>query len=90
MAPQDPYAAGMEGSNPDRVGKIHHVRHTILHFLCGFVGEGDGHDVVRRDALFFNQISNPVREYAGFPRAGARKNEKRPFSMKDRLSLLIV
>ena len=46
---------------------------ALCHFLCGFVGEGDGEDVIRADAALFNQVRDAMSDDAGFAAAGARR-----------------
>ena len=49
------------------------------HLAGGLVGEGDGENGVRRDALFADQPRDAAGDDAGFARAGAGKDQQRAF-----------
>ncbi len=48
---------------------------TRAHLLGGFVGEGDGEDVVGVHAQFANDVGDAMGEHARFAGAGARQNK---------------
>jgi len=69
----------MERGKPWPVGRDagakKEVLNTRLHFLGGFVSEGDGEHIFRGDA-FRNEIRHAKGDGAGFAGTGAGKNEE--------------
>ncbi len=53
----------------------------------GFVGERGAQDVARHDSQVVDQVGEPFRERAGFPRARSRDNAHEPLGRRDRLHL---
>ena len=64
--------------------RSHELHHTLPHFRCRLVGEGDGHDLPRRRIIRGEQMRNAPSEYPGLagPRAG--DDQQRPTSMFNR------
>ena len=62
---------------------------TLLHLSRGFVGEGEGHDTSRRNALL-QEVGDAVSEDAGLTRSGAGHDERRPFRTGHGLPLSII
>ena len=60
---------------------------AFLHFAGGLVGEGDGEDVGRCDALG-KQMGDTKRDDAGLAGAGPGKNQHRAIQRFDGLALL--
>ena len=50
----------------------------LLHLVGGLVGERDGQDLERRDALAPDQVGDAVGEHPGLARARAGDDQQRP------------
>ena len=66
------------------------VKKTLLHFFCGFIGEGDGKDVFGQDVHIMNQPRDMMGESFSFTTAGAREDEDRPLGGFDRAELFRI
>ena len=75
---------------PARILFAQHLAHPLLHFLGGFVGEGNCGDVVRRIARFGNQIADFLGNHTGFAAAGTGQDQQRPCQILNGLLLLGV
>ena len=58
------------------------MSHPLLHFPCGFIGEGDGQNIPGFDPLR-QKISDAVGDDARFSRARSRQNQKRAVAVRD-------
>ena len=91
FAPQQAGAHGVKGSQPDALeALVDHVDHAAFHLARGFVGEGDGDDVVSRDALAVDEVSQAAREHTRLARTGSGQHEHLPVTSGDGLALLRV
>ena len=63
---------------------------ALGHLGGGLVGEGDGEDGIRRDALRLNEIGDAVGDDAGLARAGAGQDEQRAVRGLDGGALLRI
>ena len=78
----------MEGSHlKPGVGAADKSRSPFSQFSGGFVGEGDGKDAPRGDALYGGKVSDAVRHDARFTGAGSGHNEERAFGVLNGLFL---
>ena len=65
----------MEGAAPHGAGVLgDEFAHTFGHLLSGLIGEGEEHDVACFHA-FAKEVSDSVRESAGFARTCASDDE---------------
>ena len=91
FACQDPQEHGVKGAH----GEIAHLFGThlsgnaALHFRCGLVRKGEGHDFVGRDAAL-QQVGNLVRQHAGLARASAGYDKQVSLIVEHRLALCLV
>ncbi len=56
---------------------------ALAHLAGGLVGEGDGQDGVRRDALLADQPGDAAGDDAGLARAGSGENQQGAFGGLD-------
>jgi len=78
----------MEGSNlKPGVGAADKSPCPFSQFSGRFVGEGNGKNAPRGDALYGGQVSDAVRHDARFTGAGAGHNEERAFGVLNGLFL---
>ena len=63
---------------------------ALGHLFGGLVGEGDGKDVVGRNAALLYQISNAVSDDARFAGAGAGEQQHGAIDRQDALALLRI
>ena len=74
-----------------RAGKLlEDQRHAFAHLAGGLVGEGDGGDVPRRDALLIDHVGDAPRQYARLAGAWAGQHQHRPCHGLDRAFLWFV
>ena len=62
--------------------------HPLAHFPCGFVGEGEGVDAVRRITRLTHQPGNFLGDNAGLAAAGTGNDEQRAAEIGDGFGLL--
>ena len=85
---QNPHTGGVEGAGPDFLPVLAYQCHnTFPHFLCRFIGKGDGQNIPWRHPFFINQIGNACCQYPCFPRTGTGQYQKRPLGTFHRLPL---
>ena len=85
VLPQQAGPEAVEGADPDpAVG--HEGLDPLPHLAGGLVGEGDGQDVVRLDALL-QQVGDAAGDDAGLAAAGPGQDEQRSFEVRDGLAL---
>ena len=86
---EDAGACGMEGEDPHALGDpgAQQPLDPLGHLLGGLVGEGDGQDLVGADAPLSDQVSDPVGQGPGLPRARPGHDQDGPFRMEDGLLL---
>jgi hypothetical protein len=58
------------------------------HFLRRLIRERDGKNFILLRVAFRQQVGNPLRDHAGFARAGSGKYQKRAVDMKNSIALL--
>lgn len=63
------------------------LAHALAHFQRGLVGECDGGDVARLEALGLDQVRNFLRDHARLAAAGAGEHETRAVKITDRFIL---
>lgn len=71
----------MESAEGAAARNLHGLQ-TVAHFFGGFVGKGDGQDVVRPDALF-DEMGDAVGDDTGLAAAGTGQDEHRPVAVSD-------
>ena len=88
VAAQDAHAGRVERRHP------HTLRHrpnegadAVAHLAGGLVGEGDGQDLERRQAVMVDQVGDAMGEHAGLARPRPGHHQKRSAGMGDRLVL---
>ena len=76
VAPQDPHAGRVEGRDPDalRLG-AEQLLDALAHLAGGLVGEGDGEDLLGRDAAGADQVRDAVHQHA---RLAASRRRRAP------------
>ena len=90
MTPQQPRADGVKCSAPERLQfAAEQVSNAVHHFACGFVGEGQEENTIRRDAVF-EQPGDAIGERASFAGARSRDDERRTGRGGDGGVLLLV
>ena len=89
---QHAHAQRVEGGNRQAAGLAfaEHGADALLHFLGGFVGEGDGGDVVRGVAHFADEVGDFFGDDAGFAAACAGQHKQRPAQIAHRFQLALV
>ena len=88
VAAQDAHARRVERRHPHLLGhRADERRHPVLHLVGGLVGEGDGEDLERADALVADQVGDAVGEHPGLARPGAGHDEQRALGVGDGLGL---
>jgi len=76
---QDAPADRMKGAQPDALGcRAQNFLHARPHFFSGFVGKSYRENVIGRHVQHANQVSDAVRQDAGFAGARACQHERRP------------
>ena len=82
FAAKNPHAEGMESRNQRiaRTRGAQQIPHAKLHLVGGFVGEGDGEDLVRADVSILDQMRDAIGNDARFAAACACQDQDRPFS----------
>src|SRR5690606_38764743 len=63
---------------------------AFAHLPCGFVGERDCKDPVRRNAVCRDQVSNAINNGARLTAASPSEYQKRPFNVCSSCSLWFV
>ncbi len=89
--PQEPRKYGVESPHPKitRVG-THYLFDPLPHFLGRLVGERQGHDVERINALTVNKVGNSKREYPCFAGTGPRNQHARSFGIDHPFALWFI
>ena len=82
MERQDPHAPGDARAN-EPLDPLGHLPRRL-------VREGDGEDLVGADAVFPDQVSDPMGERPGLAAAGAGDDQDRALGMQDGLALDVV
>ena len=83
---QDAHARGVEGRHPHAPGhRADQGLDPLAHLLGRLVGEGDGQDLERGDALLGDQPGDAVGQHPGLARAGAGHDQQRAVRVGDRL-----
>ena len=87
---QDAHAGRVEGGDPHRLGDgADELGDATAHLVGGFVGERDGEDRRRRDALV-DEVGDAVGEHPRLARSGAGDHQQRPTAMDDSVELVGV
>ena len=85
VAPQDPHARGVERGHPHLLGDRPDERpDAVLHLVGGLVGERDGQDLERADAVLADQVGDAVGEHPRLARA------RRPATMSSGPSVWVT
>ena len=88
VAAQDAHAGRVERGHPHLLGhRADEGADAGLHLVGGLVGEGDGQDLERADALLLDEPGDAPGEDPRLARAGAGEHEQRPAEVGDRLLL---
>ena len=88
---QQAMADAVERADPERSGRQAELRlDAMAHLGGGLVGERDGQDAVRRDALDLHQPLDAVRQHARLAAARAGEHERRQQRGSDGLPLRVV
>jgi hypothetical protein boklE_18555 len=89
---QHAHAQRVESGNRQAAGLAfaEHGADALLHFLGGFVGEGDGGDMLRRIACAGNHIGDFFGDDAGFAAACAGQHKQRTAQIAHRFQLALV
>ena len=92
MIAQDFDADGVEGTQPGHA--LNHatdqMTDAFFHFARGFVGEGDGEDLVGPGFLRGENVGKPSCEYAGFASACTCENQQWPINAQHSFALFGV
>ena len=85
----DAHTQGMKGAQGQPAGRAsaHDVGDTLLHFLRGLVGEGDGGDVVGAEPAFVDQVRDLVRDHPRLAATGPRQHQARAVKIADGFAL---
>ncbi len=73
---QNPYASGMEGAYPDPLPAAEQLLEALLHLTGGLVGEGDGQDLPRLDAIFTDQPGDSMGQGPSLAGTGAGQQQQ--------------
>ncbi len=88
FAPEDAGAEAVEGAHPERFARhAHELLHALAHLLRRLVGEGDGEDRGRVDALFLDQPRDAPRDDRRLARPRARQDQQWPRRVRDGFAL---
>src|SRR5690606_9516601 len=91
FAAQQAGTHGMEGSEPDALEiLVDEGDHAAFHFAGSLVGEGDSDDIVRRNTLALDEVSQAAGEHAGLAGAGTGQHERLTITSGDGLALLRI
>ena len=63
---------------------------ALAHLVGGLVGERDGEDAERADALLLDEVGDAMGEHPGLARAGAGDDQQRSLGVHDRVELVGV
>ncbi len=66
---------------------LEQLAHALAHFRGGLIGERDGRDVARLEALRLDQVRDFLRDHARLAAACAGEHETRPVEITDRFTL---
>src|ERR1700722_6173466 len=69
---------------------VHETLDALRHFFGGLVGKRYRQDGVRRHASFLDQVSDPMRNYAGLSRPGPGKDQQRTVHIFNGRTLLRI
>ena len=67
-----------------------HAGNPLLHLARGFIGKGDGNNMIRIQTAFVNQIGHFLGNRMGFTTTGTRQYQLMPVNRAHHLSLLRV
>ena len=86
---KDADAGAVERRHPHSVGDApaDEAGHPLAHLVRRFIGEGDGEDGVRRDAVVTDEVGNPIGENPGLAGTSTGDNEHRPIDGGYRVAL---
>ena len=88
VAAQHADAGRVERRHPHLLGhRPDERRHPGLHLVGGLVGERDGQDLERADALVADEVGDAVRQHPGLARPGPRHHQERTVRVRDRVGL---
>ena len=89
---EDAGARGVERQDPHAPGDARSDQplDPFGHLPGRFVRERDGEDLVRADAVFPDQVGDPVGERPGLAAAGAGDDQDRALGVQDGLALDVV
>jgi hypothetical protein len=88
VAAQDADAGAVERRHPHLLGhRADQGRHPRLHLVGGLVGEGDGEDLERADALVPDEVGDAVGQDSGLARPRAGHDQQWPLRVGDRVGL---
>ena len=88
ISTENPDAGGMECGHPHFFcDRAYECRYSILHFLCCFVGEGDGEYLEWVDVVVLDEVGYAVCEDTGFSGSSAGDYQHWAMSVDDSVAL---
>ena len=88
---QNPHTGGMKRTDPDTLRALtHNPVHSFSHLTGRLVRKCDGKNIPRVHLALLNQMGNPISQYPGLSRTGARKNQQRPLRVQHCFLLFFI